>query len=188
MIIWKEKEVKIVKDFFLTLFFGRPFTPPALRSLSPQPKSVNEPRFTRSLTEPALGLRGLPKSTIRRGLIHQLWISSKLWKFLNLLIRKTQLNEILISLTHVLRKAFRRSLENYNCIQLIILLRSEKFAGGAPPDRLLFERYEEKEIKVWRVRCSNSKKFGLTLCYFSAKLLLIIYNKIRSHLWENTNI
>ena len=49
-------------------------------------------------------------------------------------------------LTHVSRKAFRRHLENYNGTPFLIFLSGEKFAGQACPDRLLFERYEEKKV------------------------------------------
>ncbi len=43
-----------------------------------------------------------------------------------------------ISVHHVSRKAFRKSLENDNGSPLIIFLSDEKFAGQAWPDRLLF--------------------------------------------------
>ncbi len=42
--------------------------------------------------------------------------------------------------------ALRRSLENYNCIQLIIFLSDEQFAGSPDPDRLLQKICDEKEI------------------------------------------
>ncbi len=47
---------------------------------------------------------------------------------------------------HVFFGAFRRSLENYNCIQLIIFLSDEKFASPTGLDRLLKKTHDEKEI------------------------------------------
>ena len=50
------------------------------------------------------------------------------------------------TLSNISRKAFRRSLENYNGIPFLIFLSNEKFASPAGLDRLPFERYEEKEV------------------------------------------
>ncbi|MFA6415743.1 MAG: hypothetical protein WCW47_03200, partial [Candidatus Paceibacterota bacterium] len=66
-------------------------------------------------------------------------------------------------LSHVLRKAFRRSLENKGSILTIIFLNDEKFASSPELDRLPFERYDEKEIlKVFIV-----KNYLLSFFHFS---------------------